>query len=46
LLGLTFCAYLLTGMEASNWQWFFLWFGIGLVVYFAYGYRNSQLRHV
>lgn len=46
LLGLAFCAYLLTGMEASNWQWFFLWFGIGLVVYFAYGYRNSQLRHV
>ncbi|MFM1898880.1 MAG: putative amino acid permease YhdG [Bacteroidota bacterium] len=46
LLGLAFCSYLLTGMEASNWQWFFLWFGIGLVVYFAYGYRKSHLRHV
>jgi APA family basic amino acid/polyamine antiporter len=46
LLGLAFCTYLLTGMEASNWQWFFLWFGIGLIVYFAYGYRKSHLRHV
>jgi hypothetical protein len=35
--------YLLTGMSASNWKWFFIWFGIGLVVYFMYGYRKSKL---
>jgi amino acid transporter len=43
LLGLTFCLYLLTGMSGSNWKWFFIWFGIGVVVYFIYGYRKSKL---
>jgi amino acid transporter len=43
LLGLTTCLYLLTGMSASNWKWFSIWFGMGLVVYFIYGYRNSKL---
>lgn len=43
LLGLTFCLYLLTGMSGSNWKWFFIWFGIGLVVYFLYGFRKSKL---
>jgi amino acid transporter len=43
LLGLSICAYLLTGMEANNWYWFFGWFGVGLIVYFSYGYRRSKL---
>jgi basic amino acid/polyamine antiporter, APA family len=43
LLGLTFCLYLLTGMSGTNWKYFFIWFSIGLVVYFVYGYRNSRL---
>lgn len=43
LLGLTTCSYLLTGMSGSNWKWFFIWFGIGLVIYFMYGYRKSKL---
>lgn len=43
LLGLTFCLYLLTGMSGANWKYFFIWFGIGLIVYFLYGYRNSRL---
>lgn len=33
LLGLTSCLYLLTGIRESNWKWFFIWFGVGLVVY-------------
>ena len=33
----------LTGMTANNWFWFFVWFGIGLLVYFAYGYKKSKL---
>src|SRR5574337_718173 len=41
--GLLSCCYLLTGMEASNWAWFFGWLLIGLVVYFLYGYRNSKI---
>jgi basic amino acid/polyamine antiporter, APA family len=43
LLGLISCLYLLTGMTASNWAWFFCWLLIGLVVYFLYGYKNSKL---
>jgi amino acid transporter len=44
LLGLTSCMYLLTGMSGSNWKWFFIWFALGLVVYFMYGYRKSKLN--
>ncbi|MBA3674673.1 MAG: amino acid permease [Chitinophagaceae bacterium] len=43
LLGLTFCLYLLTGMSGANWKWFAIWFAIGLVVYFMYGFRKSKL---
>ena len=43
LLGLLTCCYLLTGMAVSNWTWFGIWFLIGLVCYFAYGYRHSKL---
>ena len=43
VLGLATCGYLLTGMTANNWFWFFIWFGIGLLVYFAYGYKRSKL---
>ena len=44
LMGLVSCLYLLTGMNHSNWFWFILWFGIGLIIYFAYGYKHSKLR--
>ncbi|HNV97904.1 MAG TPA: amino acid permease [Chitinophagales bacterium] len=44
LMGLVTCSYLLTGMTARNWLWFFVWFAIGLVVYFAYGRRHSRLN--
>lgn len=43
LMGLFSCLYLLTGMSGSNWKWFFVWFAIGLVIYFIYGYRKSKL---
>jgi len=44
LLGLSSCLYLLTGMTHDNWFYFAVWFGIGLVIYFVYGYRHSKLR--
>ncbi|MGA9211802.1 APC family permease [Kaistella sp.] len=44
LMGLSSCLYLLTGMTHNNWFWFLVWFGIGLVIYFSYGYRNSKLH--
>ena len=43
LMGVTTCLYLLTGMTKSNWAWFLGWLGLGLIVYFIYGYRNSKL---
>ncbi|WP_298145693.1 amino acid permease [Flavobacterium sp.] len=43
LLGLLSCCYLLTGMSATNWTWFGIWLLIGLVIYFLYGYRKSNL---
>lgn len=44
LLGVTTCSYLLTGMTAKNWLWFFIWFGLGLIVYFAYSRKHSRLN--
>jgi basic amino acid/polyamine antiporter, APA family len=43
LMGVTSCAYLLTGMSASNWLWFTGWLIVGLVLYFLYGYKKSKL---
>lgn len=43
LMGVSTCAYLLTGMSLSNWVWFIGWLGLGLIIYFMYGYRKSVL---
>ncbi len=44
VLGVLFCAYLLIEIQAIAWIWFFGWMGIGLLIYFLYGYRKSTLR--
>jgi amino acid transporter len=44
VLGVLFCAYLLIEIGAIAWIWFFVWMGIGLVIYFLYGYRQSKLK--
>ena len=43
LMGLTSCLYLLTGIQESNWKWFFIWFGVGLVVY-GVGRLNQDFK--
>jgi amino acid transporter len=43
VLGVLFCAYLLIEIPAIAWEWFFVWMGIGLVIYFMYGFRKSRL---
>jgi basic amino acid/polyamine antiporter, APA family len=43
ILGVLFCAYLLIEIPALSWLYFFAWLGIGLVVYFGYGYWKSRL---
>ena len=46
LMGLSTCLYLLTGMTGSNWLWFGSWLGLGLIVYFLYGYKKSKLAQM
>jgi APA family basic amino acid/polyamine antiporter len=45
VLGMTSCLYLMVEIPAKSWLVFFAWMAIGLVVYFAYGYRKSKLRN-
>ena len=44
ILGVLFCSYLLIEIPATSWIWFFAWMGIGLAIYFLYGYRKSQFE--
>jgi APA family basic amino acid/polyamine antiporter len=32
------------GLPRQAWERFAIWLAIGLLLYFAYGYRNSTLR--
>lgn len=43
ILGVLFCAYLMIEIPADSWGYFFLWMALGLIIYFAYGYRKSKL---
>ncbi len=45
LLGAGACVFVMRGLPSSAWKAFAIWMVIGLVVYFAYGYRNSVVRH-
>jgi APA family basic amino acid/polyamine antiporter len=44
VMGFTSCFYLMAQEHHSNWLRFLIWLAVGLVVYFAYGYRNSRLN--
>jgi APA family basic amino acid/polyamine antiporter len=37
------CIALMFGLERSNWLRLLVWLGVGLLVYFVYGLRNSRL---
>ena len=43
LMGVITCMYLLTGMSKSNWVWFIAWLVLGVIIYFMYGYKKSNL---
>ncbi len=43
IVGALCCLYLLTEIPAISWLWFFVWMGIGLVIYSTYGKKNSRL---
>jgi APA family basic amino acid/polyamine antiporter len=43
-LGLLSCLFLVYYLPPSSWLRFVVWLGIGLVIYFAYGFYHSRLR--
>ena len=43
ILGIFSCLMLMFSLPAANWMRLFVWLGIGLVIYFAYGRRHSIL---
>jgi APA family basic amino acid/polyamine antiporter len=44
LLSTAACLFIMVGLPRQAWERFGYWLVIGLVFYFAYGYRNSGLR--
>jgi basic amino acid/polyamine antiporter, APA family len=42
-MGALSALYLMVSLPWPTWRRLLIWFAIGLVIYFAYGYRNSRL---
>jgi len=38
------CGFLMIQLPRITWERFIIWLAVGLVIYFAYGFRNSRLR--
>jgi APA family basic amino acid/polyamine antiporter len=45
ILGVLFCAALMLSLPLETWVRFFVWLGIGMLIYFLYSVRHSKLRH-
>jgi amino acid transporter len=45
-LGMLSCIYLMAELSVENWERFLIWLGIGLLIYFSYGYRKSKLARM
>lgn len=45
VLGMLCCMYLMIEIPAKSWLVFFVWMGLGLAIYFLYGYRKSNLAN-
>ncbi len=44
VLGMLSCLYLMTELGYTNWLRFLIWLGLGLIIYFSYGYHKSRLN--
>ncbi len=45
LLGLISCLYMMSELGLSNWTGFSIWLIAGLIIYFAFSYKNSKLNN-
>jgi APA family basic amino acid/polyamine antiporter len=45
ILGIIVCLAMIYGLGWTNWLRLLLWLAIGLVIYFAYGKKNSKLNN-
>ncbi len=43
VLGVLCCSYLMIEIPINSWFVFFGWMAVGLLIYFAYGYRKSKI---
>jgi APA family basic amino acid/polyamine antiporter len=43
VFGALCCLYLMIEIPAVSWLWFFVWMGLGLIIYFSYGRKRSVL---
>ena len=44
-LGVASCVFVMYGLPREAWERFVIWLVIGAVLYAAYGFRHSRLRH-
>jgi basic amino acid/polyamine antiporter, APA family len=44
ILGAGACVYIMQGLPVRAWERFAVWMIVGIILYFAYGYRHSLLR--
>lgn len=43
-IGVVFAIWLITFLSPATWLRFAAWFVLGLIIYFAYGYRHSEMN--
>ena len=43
-LSVILCVYVMLGLPLETWERFGIWLAIGLILYFAYGYKHSRIR--
>jgi basic amino acid/polyamine antiporter, APA family len=43
-LGAAACAFIMVGLPYQAWERFAIWLGVGLALYFAYGFWHSRLQ--
>jgi basic amino acid/polyamine antiporter, APA family len=43
ILGILICGYMMYGLPGDTWVRLIVWMVLGLIIYFAYGIRNSRL---